>query len=93
MTKEQADAEVGRFAKDAFSDLPNSEEHQKRVDKPWFPDLADKTTTMLVDSGVTKTKFRYVDTEWDREHAAKIELLENVTKLPKIDYRRDVRFS
>ena len=40
------------------------------------------------ESDIGRSKFKYVDTAWDIEHAAELELKDGITKLPKVDYRR-----
>eukprot|EP01043_Picozoa_sp_COSAG02_P041816 COSAG02_NODE_3500_length_6650_cov_4.876355_6_plen_149_part_00 len=85
---EEKDAMVAKYTKDMFNQLPHIDKgHVERVDE-CHPTVFKEWTEVAGRMEIDKKLFLIKDSQWDHDHACFIELKDEVSQLPRVDYRR-----
>ena len=89
LTQEEVKALHRKHYDDIFNQLPHlTRENVEKSDKSLVPKVFETYKRVAAEEGVNKRKFIINDTKWDEDNAVEIKLNEGVTRLPKVDYRR-----
>ena len=71
-----------------FNQLPHIDQgHVDRVDK-CHETIFEEWTEAALEMKIDTPLFIIKDTQWDHDHACYIELKDEVSQLPRVDYRR-----
>ena len=85
---EEKDAIIAKYTSDMFNKLPHIDKgHVDRVDR-CHETIFEEWTEAALEMKIDTPLFIIKDTQWDHDHACRIELKDEVSQLPRVDYRR-----